>query len=141
MGVVLALGAIPAGVAFAVAGNNSVAWPIALALGIGASLVVLLLLWLRFSQYLYLIVDRDEGVFDSLQTSLRITKGNAALIFVIYLLTFVINFAGALACFVGLIFTAPFTMLLLVVTYLALTGQKAADPFGKGEPLPELEPL
>ncbi len=35
----------------------------------------------------------------------------------------VINLGGLLACFVGLLFTVPFTGLMLAVTYLSLTGQ------------------
>jgi len=37
-----------------------------------------------------------------------------------------------LACFVGLLFTVPFTGLMLAVTYLSMTGQ----PLGGKKPAP-----
>jgi hypothetical protein len=41
----------------------------------------------------------------------------------VYALVSLINLAGLLAFVVGLLFTVPFTSLLLVVTYLSLTRQ------------------
>jgi uncharacterized membrane protein len=138
---VVALGALPGGLIWAVVGRDVPVGPIALGVGIFAGFVVAIILGLRLSQFYYAILDRDAGIEEALRTSLRITRGNAGMIFVIFLLTSAINLAGALACFVGLIFTLPFTALLLIVTYLALTGQSAADPYAKGEPYADLDPL
>jgi uncharacterized membrane protein len=123
------------------AGRDSPVGPVAIGVGAFAGAVVSVVLALRMSQFYYLIIDRDAGILESLQASAEITRGKAAMLFVIYLLNGAINIAGMLACGVGLIFTLPFGVLLLIVTYLALTGQPTADPYAKGEPLVDLEPL
>ena len=138
---IIAVGAIPGGLIWAAVGRDSPIGPVALALGIAAAGIVLVYLAMRISQFMYLIIDRDEGVVDSLRTSIELTRGHAGLIFVLYLLSMAINIGGLFACGIGLIFTLPFSMLLYSVAYLALTGQPVANPLAKGEPLAELEPL
>lgn len=138
---VFGLGAAPGGLVWSALGRDAIPGPIALALGLFVASVVWVVLALRLSQFYYLIIDRNVGILDSFRLSIEITRGKAGLIFMIGLLTIPINIAGLLACFVGLFFTMPFTVLLFTVTYLALTGQPTADPYGKGEPMPELEPL
>ena len=138
---VVGLSAVPGGLLWVSMGRDAMAGPVALALGLFVGFVAWVVLALRFSQFYYLIIGRDAEIIDSFRISYEVTRGKAAMIFVIGLLSFAINIAGALACFVGLIFTIPYTMLLFVVTYLALTGQPTADPFGPDEPLAELEPL
>jgi hypothetical protein len=103
--------------------------------------VAIIVLSLRLSQFLYLIVDRDMAAIDSLRVSYRITRGHAGLLFALYLITGLINLGGMLACGIGLIFTTPYVVLLLVVAYLALAGEASPGAHAKGEPLPELEPL
>jgi hypothetical protein len=137
----IVLGALPGGLVWAATGRDSPAGPIALGLSVFAGVVVSVILSLRLSQFFYLIIDRDASILDSLRISYEITRGKAGMIFVIYLLTGALNFAGALACLIGMIFTLPFGVLLLIVTYLALTGQPTADPYAKGEPMADLEPL
>jgi uncharacterized membrane protein len=135
------LGMVPGVLVWAAVGRDAPAGPIALVLGCVIAAIVAVILSLRLSQFLYVIIDRDEGALDALRISAQITRGHLGTIFVLYLLMFAINFGGVLACFIGLIFTAPFTVLMLAVTYLALTGQPTADPYAKGEPLADLEPL
>ena len=137
----LTLAAVPGALLWAVLGRDSVAGPIVLGLGVTAGVVAIVILSLRCSQFTYLIIDRNAGIVESLRDSIKITRGNAGMIFVIYLLTGAINLVGFLACFIGMLFTLPFTVLLLAVTYLALAGQAAAKPYAKGEPLADLEPL
>jgi hypothetical protein len=137
-GVVL-IGLIPGGIAWAIAGRNSPVGPIVLALFGIAAVIAAIVIGIRLSQFYYLIVDRNVGVMDALRISLDVTKGNEGLIFLVGVLTLPINLLGLLACGVGLLFTIPFTVLLMVVMYLAVTGQSAAG--GKGEPLAELEPI
>lgn len=138
MGVIL-IGLIPGGVAWAIAGGNSPVWPIVLVAFGGVAVVVAIVISIRLSQFYYLIVDRNAGVMDALRISLDVTRGNEGLVFLIGFLTLPINLLGALACGVGLLFTVPFTILLMVVMYLALTGQSAAG--GEGETSVELEPI
>jgi uncharacterized membrane protein len=141
LGTMLALTAVPGVLAWLILGKDSLAGPIVLGVGLTAGVVVTCILGLRYSQFNYLIIDRRDGIIDSLRDSMKITQGNAAMLFVIYLLTGLINLGGFLACFIGMIFTLPFTALMVAVAYLALTGQAIADPYAKGEPLPDLEPL
>jgi hypothetical protein len=135
------LGMVPGLAVLLAAGRDSPAGPVVIVLGAIAGLVVSIILALRMSQFYYLIIDRDLGVLESLRVSMEITRGKAGMIFVLGLLTAAINVAGVLACFIGLIFTIPFGVLLFIVTYLALTGQPTADPYAKGEPMADLEPL
>lgn len=141
LGTMLGLTAVPGVLLWVALGRDSVAGPIVFGLGLTAGVVATCILGLRCSQFNYLIIDRNLGIMDSLRTSMTITRGNAGMIFVIYLLTGAINIGGFLACFIGILFTLPFSVLLVTVTYLALTGQATADPHAKGEPLADLEPL
>ncbi len=97
---------------------------------------------LMFSQFLFLIVDRNAGIIDSLGLSKRLTDGNKLTLLGVYLLTLLINIGGVLACCIGIFFTAPFTAVLSAVVYLALTGQPTADmQHGPGfPPLPGAGP-
>lgn len=130
----IVLGMIPGGLVAMVPGVNPGVAATAFLLGGMIGVIGSILLAVRMSQFVYLIVDRDAGYLESLRLSFRITRGNAGMIIGIALLMTLINFAGALACFVGQIFTVPFALLLLAVTYLALTGQEAADPYSRGAP-------
>jgi uncharacterized membrane protein len=136
------VGAIPGGLFWLALGRNSQAGPAALVafLCLG-SIILAIVAGLRISQFYYLIIDRNAGALESISTSFQITRGRAGLIFVIGLIVTAVNIAGLLACFVGLIFTVPYGVLTFAVTYLALTGQPTADPYGRNQPLADLEPL
>jgi hypothetical protein len=93
---------------------------------VAAILPVIMYLTARMGMFYFLAIDRNAGVLDSLRWSWELTRGRALPIIAIYLLSFLINVGGALACLVGLIFTIPLTSLIVVVTYLALMGQEGA---------------
>jgi hypothetical protein len=137
----MALGAIPGALVWFAAGRDSAAGPIVLALGFIVGVIAAIILALRLSMFYLLIIDRDAGILDSLRLSYELTRGKAGMLFVIYLIAGFVNLLGVLACFIGLIFTLPYGALLPIVTYLALTGQATADPYSKGEPMVDLEPL
>lgn len=86
-----------------------------------------MILSLMYSQFYYLIIDRDVGVLESFSLSREITTGNKLTLFVIWVLIGLLNMAGVLPCFLGLLFTIPFTALLNLIVYLAMTGQPTAD--------------
>jgi hypothetical protein len=90
-----------------------------------------IILYVMFSQYLYLIIDRNMGIADSLQTSLEITKGNRMAIFMVGLISIGLGILGAITC-VGWIFTTPLVALTWVVAYLSMTGQPTADQLRAG---------
>jgi hypothetical protein len=101
-----------------------------LVLLISGAFVTSLILAARFSQFGYFILDTNAGVIQSLQGSWEATRGHVMTLFMVYGSVGLINLGGVLACFVGLLFAAPFTGLLLAVAYLSLTVQ----PIGQGPP-------
>ena len=86
----------------------------------------------RFSQFPYMIVDHNVGAMDSLRWSWEVTRGRVSTLFGVYTMVFLLNLGGLLACFIGLLFTVPFTGLTLAVTYLSMMGQ----PLGGEKPAP-----
>lgn len=100
------------------------------------------ILALMFSQFTYLIVDRNAGVLESLSLSTRIMEGNKAMLFVLLLLQGLINNVGMLACGVGMLFTIPFVVMMNAVAYLMISGQPTAGvaygyaPYGVPQPTP-----
>lgn len=81
-----------------------------------------------FSQFYYLILDRNVGVMDSLKLSREVTTGNKLTLFVLGLLSGLLGVVVILlTCGVGLLAVAPFMALLGAVTYLIMTGQPTAD--------------
>jgi phage FluMu protein Com/uncharacterized membrane protein len=104
---------------------------------------------LMLSQALFLIVDRDAGVFDSLSMSRELTSGNKAtllaivllaalfgvlLLVAIVLLAALLGVPLAVAMRLGFFVVAPCLMLFPAVTYLAMSGQPTADQRIPGGP-------
>jgi hypothetical protein len=99
-----------------------------LAMGIGLGMGVVLAVLVRLGFSSYLIFDRGAGVWESVQGSWHLTRGQVATVILVYLAHLTVNFAGLLAFCVGLVFTLPLTSLLLAVTYQALSE----GPLGLG---------
>jgi uncharacterized membrane protein/DNA-directed RNA polymerase subunit RPC12/RpoP len=87
---------------------------------------------LMFSQFLYLIVDRNVGVMDSLNLSKEITRGNKATLFAIGLLLGLLFVAAIIPCLLGLLVWIPFSSLMPAVIYLLMIGQPTADQMQAG---------
>ena len=102
---------------------GSLAMVIVFFVGIVIACIVAIYVAARFSQFPYMILDHNAGAVDSLRFSWQATRGRVGTLSVVYTMLCVINLGGLLACFVGLLFTVPFTGLMLAVTYLSLTGQ------------------
>jgi uncharacterized membrane protein len=102
------------------------------AISIGAFVVLLLFpsiyILLTFMQYYYLIIDHNLGPVDSLAASREITRGNKLPMVAIFLVGFVLNLVGFLACCIGVLFTAPFVILSVTMTYLVMSGGATATP-------------
>ena len=82
---------------------------------------------LMYSQFYYLIIDRDMGVMESLETSKQIMVGNKLILFATYLLAVLGGLAVCiLTCFIGIFAVAPYWMLMGAVIYLLVTGQPTA---------------
>jgi uncharacterized membrane protein/phage FluMu protein Com len=107
--------------------------------GVGSLLGVIpcIVLSLTYSQYYYLILDRNLGITESLSVSRQITRGNRPTMFLIFL---VFGILGGLftivTCGLGAILAvAPYSSVLMAVIYLSMTGQATADqqfPYGPG---------
>jgi len=100
---------------------------VVMAIGGVISAPIIIFLWIAFSQYQFLCVDRGAGPVESLMLSWEITKGNRLMVLLVWLVSMAINVVGVLACCVGMIATFPFTVLMMAVTYLAMTGQPTID--------------
>jgi uncharacterized membrane protein len=83
---------------------------------------------LVFSQFTYLIVDRNAGPIDSLKMSADVTRGNRLTIFLIWLAFGAASFGLILfTCGLGMFVVMPVGSLLWAIMYLAMTGQRTAD--------------
>ena len=83
---------------------------------------------LTFWNYTYFIVDRNCGVFEAFRLANAHASGNRLSIFVVGLIISGLGLLGVLAFCLGWIATSPFCMLLLVITYLTMTGQPFVQP-------------
>ncbi|HBV66571.1 MAG TPA: hypothetical protein DEF45_26550 [Rhodopirellula sp.] len=83
---------------------------------------------LTYWNYTYFIVDRNCGVLEAFRLAKVHASGNRLSIFVIGLIISGLGLLGILACCLGWIATSPFCMLLLVISYLTMTGQPFVQP-------------
>jgi len=87
-----------------------------------------IILCLMFSQFYYLILDRNSAVIDSLSQSKELMDGNKLTLFLIWLVSGVVGgLLVVFTCGLGLLAVAPFLVLMAPVIYLAITGQPTAD--------------
>jgi hypothetical protein len=132
---------IPAGIGFAVNQKPEGAL-LGAAGGLLLAAVPLIIASLAMSQYQPLIVDRKLGGIDSLRMSYEITQGNK---FTLFLIGIVLSVIGFIAAIVGLLLlcigvipamigVAGFSALVLVVTYLSMTGQQVVLPGSANDP-------
>lgn len=85
---------------------------------------VILAVMLMFT--LYLVMDRKLGPIEALKESARITKGNRVQLFLFLLAIVGINILGLLVVFVGLLVTAPVTLIATAYAYRKLEGSHSA---------------
>jgi len=96
--------------------------------GMIAFIVPGIILALMFSQVMYLIVDKNAGVMDSLSGSSHITRGNKGTLFLMAILSFGIMLLGFCVCCIGVFPAAALVSTIFAVAYLMMTGQ----PTGEG---------
>lgn len=73
--------------------------------------------FLRYGQYLALIVDKDMGLVDALKQSFRLTQNSTLPLLVLAILSGVIFFAGLLALLVGVLYTMPVWLVAQAAAY------------------------
>jgi hypothetical protein len=114
----------PGGLVFAVGGRDaSTAGIVALVIGGVIGLVAWIVISVRLYQYTYLIIDRDAGVMESLRGSWELTRGHTLELIGLMIIAGLIAMSGVFACFVGIIFTIPLSMLIYACIYVALNGE------------------
>ena len=85
---------------------------IVLGYGIGATY-----LWIKAYFFIYYIIDNDTGIMESIKQSLNSTRGYEAELFIVWISTILMNFLGIILYGVGLIFTLPYTLIILSIFY------------------------
>lgn len=73
------------------------------------------------------IVDQESGASESISQSWTITKGHFWLMFILFLIILGLNILGAMALFVGLLFTVPFSSLIIIITYRQMVNSYAEE--------------
>ena len=63
------------------------------------------------------IVDQESGSSESISQSWTITQGHFFFIFVLFLIMLGLNILGAMAFLLGLLFTVPFSSIILIIAY------------------------
>ena len=82
---------------------------------------------LVFSQYYYLVIDRDMDVIEAFKLSKELMEGNKLTLFGIQIVASLITIVALIPCGMGLIIAAPFFALMWAAIYLIVTGQPLAD--------------
>lgn len=72
----------------------------------------------------YLVMDRGMGPIEAIKESIRMTKGNRWQIFYLLLALIGINILGFLAVFVGLLVSAPVSLITMAYAYRKLQGSQ-----------------
>lgn len=68
------------------------------------------------------IVDQESGSSESISQSWTLTKGHFWFISLLFLVMLGLNILGAMALFIGLLFTVPFSSLILIIAYRHLVN-------------------
>ncbi len=101
----------------------------AVALGIAGGVIAFIALvyvMLAFSQFFYLIIDRNVGPVEALKMSKELTQGNKLTLVWIGILCFLLTIVAMIPCGLGLLVAAPYFAVMYAVIYLAMTGQPTA---------------
>jgi hypothetical protein len=99
-----------------------------LAIGVPLLVVVAVILMLMLLFSGFLVIDRGLGPIQALKESHRITRGYKWTLFLLCLLLVLVNVAGLLALIVGLLVSAPVSLLALTHAYRVLSGGAMPRP-------------
>lgn len=78
------------------------------------------------SYFVYFILDQDQGAWESIKSSFAFVKDNVGNLLLVFLLSLVIVFVGALLCGVGLLVAYPVVYIAYAYAYKVLRGQPVA---------------
>lgn len=107
-----------------------ISWVIAsflFALMVGIGLVLFIVpgcyLMARYGFFPFFIIDKDMGPLEALEHAGIASRGNRGHIFLLFLACIGLNILGVLIVGIGLLITAPVTLLALTVVYKKLTSE------------------
>ena len=98
-----------------IAAGDEVSGP--LMIGFMGYVIIIAYLSLKTNFFTYFIVDKDMGPIDALRESLTRTTGLEFELFTIYAILALLNLIGALLFGIGLLFTIPFSWLVVSIIY------------------------
>jgi uncharacterized membrane protein len=84
------------------------------------AMIPMVVVMMGFSLTYWIVYDRDTGPWESMMESWNMLKGYKGTLFGMFFLLGLINIAGALCLFVGLIFTVPITYVAIAMFYETL---------------------
>jgi membrane-anchored glycerophosphoryl diester phosphodiesterase (GDPDase) len=82
---------------------------------------------IRMSFVVCFIVDQDSGVIEAIRQSWVITKGHFWFLLLLFVVVLGINMLGAMAFFVGLLFTVPLSSLIMIIAYRQMVNSYADE--------------
>ena len=88
-----------------------------LSIGVMGYLIIVTYLSLKTNFFSYFILDKNMGPVEALSESLTRTTGLEFELFIIYAMLALINLVGALLFGLGLLFTIPYSWLVVSVIY------------------------
>ncbi|WP_291400773.1 DUF975 family protein [Daejeonella sp.] len=77
---------------------------------------------IRFCFVVCFIVDQESGSSEAISQSWTLTKGHFWFISLLFLVMLGLNILGAMALFIGLLFTVPFSSIILIIAYRHLVN-------------------
>ncbi|TSC89296.1 MAG: hypothetical protein G01um10143_677 [Parcubacteria group bacterium Gr01-1014_3] len=99
---------------------GSVLYGVAVAAGLILLIIPGIILAVRLKFFDYLIIDKGMNPIEALKASWAMTKGHVWELFVLLFVLALINLAGSLILFVGLLVTVPVSMMATVLVYRKL---------------------
>lgn len=132
---VMILSSIPGGIAGAVLGSNNVMAGVVMGVGLLIGYALVLVYWINVSQFVYvLIANPAMSAMAALKYSIQITRGHWWTITAVILLAGLVNVVGMLLLGIGLIFSVPYSLLILAVLYTSLAPQPEAQASKSASP-------
>jgi hypothetical protein len=114
--------------------NTMLSW---LAASLIQTLCMLALIWtcigpiflgLMWMPLHWLIVDQQLGPIAALSEAKRLTDGHKLNVFLVMLVGYLIGTAGAMACYVGMLFTMPLMLVIYTMLYVRLKARAGVAP-------------
>lgn len=109
--------------------RNQDAIVLVLVAAVGFTLLVLLMVMLRYWPTTYVLIDQDPPGTSCLRIASELTQGHRLTSFGLAILAGVVAMGGYLALCIGILFAVPIGHLMFAVAYCDLTGQPTVDEF------------